>query len=88
MGIYTSSAGNYVLTVTPNYALVAIVKTICLYIWMMPLALPLASSVGSIPRRSRLLWCACTVIMQVAFYFLEETPKLRSFDFQKSTGDL
>lgn len=81
LGLTSSSLDNYVLTVAPNYALVAIVKTICLYIWMMPLALPLASSVGSIPRRLRLLWCACTVILQVAFYFLEETPNLRTFDF-------
>ena len=87
MGLISYSADNDVLTVAPNYTLVAIVKTICLYIWMMPLALPLVPSAWSIPTRSRFVWCACTVILQVVFYLLEEIPNLRTFGFNCHDND-
>ena len=66
------------LDILPNYTQVMIATTTRIYMFMIPLALPLVST-GS--KCSRLIWCACTVILELAFYILEVTPETRTLLF-------
>jgi len=66
------------LQILPDYTQVMIATTTRLYMWMIPLVLPLVST-GS--RRSRFFWCACTIILEVTFFIRDETPKLSTINF-------
>lgn len=58
MVVLRTSNDSFVLVKAPDYPQVIIAMTIRLYMWMMPLALPLlVSAVGSISNRSYFVWC-------------------------------
>ena len=88
MVVLRTSNDSFVLVKAPDYSQVIIAMTIRLYMWMMPLALPLlVSAVGSISNRSYFVWCMCVATLEMAFFIWErrdrETPTLLdvAFDF-------
>jgi len=73
MCLEEESDGQFEIQMLPNYPQVMMETATHLYMWMIPLTLPLVCT-GS--TRSRFIWCACTVILEVASYIWGETPNL------------